>query len=135
MERGKTAKFAYSDEEKDALVKEMSVLKEAKKSDKEEEEAEGDEVEMNDQAEGVPIPEETGRVKGLKIQRYKGLGEMNADELAETTMEPDKRVLKQISVRDAQEADHLFDVLMGEAVAPRSKFIKSHARFVKDLDI
>ncbi|PIR87563.1 MAG: DNA topoisomerase (ATP-hydrolyzing) subunit B [Candidatus Harrisonbacteria bacterium CG10_big_fil_rev_8_21_14_0_10_45_28] len=135
VERGKTAKFAYSDEEKDALVKEMSVLKEVKKSDKEEEEAEGDEVEMNDQAEGVPIPEETGRVKGLKIQRYKGLGEMNADELAETTMEPDKRVLKQISVRDAQEADHLFDVLMGEAVAPRSKFIKSHARFVKDLDI
>lgn len=135
VERGKNAKFAYSDDEKDALVKEMSALKEVKKSDKKEVGTNEEEAEEEIESEGVPIPEEVNHVKGLKIQRYKGLGEMNADELAETTMEPDKRVLKQISIRDAQEADHLFDVLMGESVAPRSKFIKSHARFVKDLDI
>ena len=98
---------------------------------------EGEESESGDgeDIENTKEIKNTKQSKKVSVQRYKGLGEMNADELAETTMEPDKRVLKQISVRDAQEADHLFDVLMGEAVAPRSKFIKSHARFVKDLDI
>ena len=69
------------------------------------------------------------------IQRYKGLGEMNADELGETTMSPAKRVLKQVTIGDAKSADHIFDVLMGDAVEPRKLFIQTHAKAVKNLDI
>ena len=69
------------------------------------------------------------------IQRYKGLGEMNADELGETTMDPAKRVLRQVTIDDAKGADHIFDVLMGDDVAPRKLFIQTHAKAVKNLDI
>jgi len=60
---------------------------------------------------------------------------MNADQLGDTTMNPENRKLKQITVADAKEADHLFDVLMGEDVPPRAKFIQAHAQYVKNLDI
>lgn len=70
-----------------------------------------------------------------EIQRYKGLGEMNAEQLRETTMDPNKRTLNQITVDDAEEADRLFRILMGEEVQPRKHFILTHAKSVKDLDI
>ena len=73
--------------------------------------------------------------KGLNVQRYKGLGEMNPDQLWETTINPANRVLKKVSVRDAAEADKLFDVLMGEEVEPRKQFIQAQAQFVKNLDV
>ncbi|KKT39735.1 MAG: gyrase subunit B protein [Parcubacteria group bacterium GW2011_GWA2_44_13] len=69
------------------------------------------------------------------IQRYKGLGEMNADELGDTTMNPASRVLLQVKIEDAKEADKIFDVLMGDDVAPRKLFIQTHAKTVKNLDI
>lgn len=69
------------------------------------------------------------------IQRYKGLGEMNPDQLWETTMDPKHRVLKQVTIDDVQEADKIFDVLMGEEVAPRKFFIQTYAKEVKNLDI
>jgi len=72
---------------------------------------------------------------GLAIQRYKGLGEMNANELWETTMNPRNRVLLQVQVEDAQEADETFDMLMGDEVPPRKKFIQTWAKTVKNLDI
>ncbi|PZS06406.1 MAG: DNA topoisomerase IV subunit B, partial [Candidatus Chloroheliales bacterium] len=69
------------------------------------------------------------------IQRYKGLGEMNAEQLWETTMNPENRTLMQVTLDDAALADEVFDMLMGANVAPRKRFIQTHAKSVKNLDI
>ncbi|MCH8048645.1 DNA topoisomerase (ATP-hydrolyzing) subunit B [Patescibacteria group bacterium] len=71
----------------------------------------------------------------INIQRYKGLGEMNAEQLWDTTMDPAHRVLFQVTIDNAKEADKIFDVLMGNEVAPRKKFIQTYAKSVKNLDI
>lgn len=71
----------------------------------------------------------------VEQKRYKGLGEMNADQLFDTTMDPEKRVLIQVRVQDAEKADAIFNKLMGSEVEPRKNFIQTHAKFVKDLDI
>ncbi|RLG36433.1 MAG: DNA topoisomerase (ATP-hydrolyzing) subunit B [Candidatus Alkanophagales archaeon] len=72
---------------------------------------------------------------GVRVQRYKGLGEMNPEQLWETTMNPETRFLKKVTLRDAEEANMIFSVLMGEDVEPRRRFIQEHAKEVRNLDI
>jgi DNA gyrase subunit B len=75
-----------------------------------------------------------GKEDSVTVQRYKGLGEMNADQLWDTTMNPTTRTLKQVTIESAAEADRVFSMLMGDEVAPRREFIESHAKYAK-LDI
>jgi len=82
----------------------------------------------------IDFIEERGK-KGISISRYKGLGEMNADELWETTMNPDARTLLQVRIDDAMKTDQLFTILMGDQVEPRRQFIEQNALNVKNLDI
>ena len=87
-----------------------------------------------DDKEKASILTEIG-IEGIQVQRYKGLGEMNAEQLWETTINPETRTLKQVTIEDAIEADRTFTMLMGEEVEPRREFIMAHAKEVSNLDI
>ncbi len=131
INKGKELHYAYTDEEKEKIVAEMMKGLDAKLKKKLEEElAKAAEQEA---AEGEAP--EAPKVGGISIQRYKGLGEMNPEQLWDTTLDPDKRVLKQVTVDDAALADETFKILMGSEVAPRKRFIQTHAKSVKNLDI
>jgi len=94
----------------------------------------GTETSIHTLKEGIEFLRINGR-KGIEVQRYKGLGEMNADQLWETTMDPARRTLLKVTLPDAIAADHMFTMLMGEDVPPRRAFIEHHALSVKNLDI
>ena len=115
VKKGKEISYAYSDEELVKLVG-KNVPLETETADEEPIEGEGQE------------DVKTKKTSKVSVQRYKGLGEMNSDELWETTMDPARRILKLVTIEDAQDADMVFDMLMGTDVPARKSFIQSHAR-------
>ena len=72
-----------------------------------------------------------GKDSSVEIQRYKGLGEMNAEQLWSTTMNPETRTLRQVTIENAAETDHIFSMLMGDEVPPRREFIETHAKYAR----
>ena len=81
------------------------------------------------------ILEKLNGKRNIQVQRYKGLGEMNPDQLWETTMNPETRSMFQVNIMDTIDADDVFTTLMGDVVAPRKSFIQTHARQVRELDV
>jgi DNA gyrase subunit B len=139
---GKT-QYVYSDTEKEKLLKEFAVAAGIKLAEKEKNGKakktvmpDGWEVTpLDGEATESPVATEEVKISGVSIQRYKGLGEMNAEQLWQTTMNPENRIIYQVTVQDAEEANRIFDVLMGSEVMPRKKFIQTHAKSVQNLDI
>lgn len=116
---GKKEHYVYTDEEKEKVLAQIAKRR-----------GEVIDLEIKEGDE-----EEIAKLSGVSLQRYKGLGEMNPTQLWETTMNPETRVMLQVTIEDAERADEAFSVLMGSEVAPRKKFIQSHANKVRNLDV
>jgi len=130
IKKGKEISYAYTDEERDKILGKDAPSLEELLVESANEEGSGEETEEEEPT------AKAGKERTMKIhvQRYKGLGEMNSEELWETTMDPARRILKQVSVVDAEDANKVFDMLMGSEVPPRKSFIQSHAKMA-NLDI
>ena len=145
---GKKVHYIYSDEGYTSKLEELIAAKEKRAADKEMEKAKAAgeaepedsgeaELESEDSAsaDGSILSSALEKRAGVSVTRFKGLGEMNADQLWETTMDPHSRILLQIKIEDAEKADAVFSKLMGDEVESRKNFIQTHAKFVKGLDI
>jgi len=130
LQKGKEISYVYSDDEKEKVLREFQTAK-AEKS-----RPAGKTKKTAESPEAAPDTEGVGeKVGGVTIQRYKGLGEMSPTQLWETTMDPERRLMKRVMIEDAEQANEIFDILMGSDVVPRKRFIQSHAKSVKNLDI
>jgi DNA gyrase subunit B len=121
VKKGKQELYAYDEGERDDILRRLKAEK-GKKAD-----------------EAVPEePQEEGAMvvgNGITISRFKGLGEMNPEQLWGTTMNPDTRTILQVSIENAADADRTFSILMGDDVEPRREFIEKNAKYVRNLDV
>jgi len=123
LKKGKQELYAYDEDERDAIVKRLSAEKGKKEKEEKTEEADLHE-------EGAVV---VGN--GIGISRFKGLGEMNPEQLWSTTMNPETRTILQVTIENAADADRTFSILMGDEVEPRREFIEKNAKYVRNLDV
>ena len=133
IQAGKNVQYAYTEDQKDKILLDIQKQKGERTKIKSLAKKRGEKA--SPETEQDETGEEEVKMTGVNVQRYKGLGEMNPDQLWTTTMDPEKRVLLQVYVENAKEADRIFDILMGDEVLPRKKFIQTYAKTVKNLDI
>lgn len=124
IKKGKEILYAYSDAERDRLVGKNVDISEIEEM----------EAEDPEQSQGGEETETKTKSSKIHVQRFKGLGEMNPEELWETTMDPQNRIIRKVNIEDAEEANRIFDVLMGSEVPPRKSFIQSNAKLA-EIDI
>ena len=123
LKKGKQEFYAYDEEERDEILQRLSADK-AKKED-----GKGEDAETQHEEGAVILG------SGISISRFKGLGEMNPEQLWSTTMNPETRTILQVSIENAADADRTFSILMGDAVEPRREFIEKNAKYVRNLDV
>jgi DNA gyrase subunit B len=125
IKKGKQEHYAFDEEERDEILKRMRSEKKVK-------------AEKEEPVEAPVIADEDGvviREGGIIISRFKGLGEMNPEQLWSTTMNPETRTVLQVSIENAADADRTFSILMGDEVEPRREFIEKNAKYVRNLDV